>query len=180
MKFIAGIGSRETPPNILEEMKKIGQHCQKIKVVIRSGHADGADWAFEQGAQDFCIAYIPWKDFNTHLQSKARLWVPTFSDELMKTVSRFHPAPEKLTYGVQRIMARNACQILGRDLKEPSECVVCWTPDGKDSGGTGQALRIAEHHKIPILNMYHEEWNTAAKVIDYLDKNVKTKYKPRR
>lgn len=29
---------------------------------------------------------------------------------------------------------------------------MCWTPEGKITGGTGQALRIAKHYEIPILN----------------------------
>jgi hypothetical protein len=34
--------------------------------------------------------------------------------------------------------------------------VVCWTKDGKSSGGTGQALRIAEYYSIPIFNLKND------------------------
>jgi hypothetical protein len=165
IKTIAGIGSRETPPNILDEMTKIGRWCKLNNVLLRSGHAEGADYAFELGAQEQCIAYIPWKGFNDKLKSKAKLYVPTFTDDLMKSVVKFHPTPEKLSFGVQKIMARNACQILGRDMKDHSQAVVCWTKDGKDTGGTGQALRIAAHYKVPILNMQRPEFATAIQVI---------------
>jgi hypothetical protein len=36
---------------------------------------------------------------------------------------------------------------------------LCWTPDGsldgqgRRVGGTGQALRIAHHHGIPVFNL---------------------------
>lgn len=37
-----------------------------------------------------------------------------------------------------------------------SSFVVCWTSDGKDSGGTGQALRIARDRNIPVYNLYNK------------------------
>ena len=49
-------------------------------------------------------------------------------------------------------------QILGMGCKSPSAMVVCWTPDGSTgittarTGGTGQALRIAFAHGVPIFN----------------------------
>jgi hypothetical protein len=53
-------------------------------------------------------------------------------------------------------MNRNAMQILGEDGNTPVEMVVCWTKDGKASGGTGQALRIAEYYSIPIFNLKND------------------------
>jgi hypothetical protein len=50
-------------------------------------------------------------------------------------------------------MARNAMQVLGPDLDTPSKVVVCWTKNGKTSGGTGQALRISLYHGVPIFNL---------------------------
>ena len=41
----------------------------------------------------------------------------------------------------------------------PSNFVVCYTPDGKASGGTGQAIRIAEYYNIPIYNLFYENIN---------------------
>jgi hypothetical protein len=31
--------------------------------------------------------------------------------------------------------------------------VLCWTPGGKDVGGTAQALRIARHYDIYVCNL---------------------------
>lgn len=73
--IIAGIGSRETPSTILDAMTFIGLWCRENNIWVRSGHAQGADWAFECGAQENCIAYLPWKGFNTELKSKARFHV---------------------------------------------------------------------------------------------------------
>jgi hypothetical protein len=49
--------------------------------------------------------------------------------------------------------------VLGPDLAVPATLVVCWTQDGSvdgadpRAGGTGQALRIAHHHGVPVLNL---------------------------
>ena len=53
-------------------------------------------------------------------------------------------------------MNRNAMQILGRWGDNPVDFVVCWTKDGKASGGTGHALRIAEYYNIPVFNLKNE------------------------
>ena len=50
-------------------------------------------------------------------------------------------------------MARNMHQVLGLTLDVPTDFIVCWTPDGKASGGTGQALRVAKDFSIPIYNL---------------------------
>jgi hypothetical protein len=49
--------------------------------------------------------------------------------------------------------------VLGADLTSPARFVLCWTPDGsldgrgRRVGGTGQALRIAHHHGIGVINL---------------------------
>lgn len=43
----------------------------------------------------------------------------------------------------------------------PAAFVVCWTPDaceteaarGRDTGGTGQAIALADRHGIPVFNL---------------------------
>lgn len=44
-----GIGSRETPAEILEIFEHLGAWFAKKGYTLRSGHADGADAAFENG-----------------------------------------------------------------------------------------------------------------------------------
>ncbi len=53
-------------------------------------------------------------------------------------------------------MCRNTNQIFGACIETApnSQFVICWTKDGLDSGGTGQALRIAREAGIPIYNLY--------------------------
>lgn len=157
VKYYAGIGSRKTPNNILEMMTKIAEGLSR-NYILRSGGADGADSAFEKGAEDKKISYIPWTGFNG---SKEKC-IPV-SSAAMKMASEFHPAWLYLSYGVRKLHARNCYQVLGEDLSTPVDFVICWTPGGKEIGGTAQAMRIAKANRIKIFNLAVEEdfnfWN---------------------
>ena len=67
----------------------------------------------------------------------------------------FHPNPSALKPMGWQLMCRNAIQILGQDGNTPVDFVLCWTADGKASGGTGQAIRIAQAFDIPVYNLYN-------------------------
>jgi hypothetical protein len=66
---------------------------------------------------------------------------------------RVHPYWDNLTQGGKKLHTRNACQVLGADLKTHVDFVICWTPDGKPSGGTRTAIIIAEQNGIPVYNL---------------------------
>ena len=163
MVFIAGIGSRQSPEIICSEMVKIGRWAASNGHTIRSGHADGADYAFETGAQKSSAIYLPWPNFNSQLPMLGQPVVVPERNDLDTLVNKFHPAPERLTRGARALMRRNGCQVLGFDLNEPAAAVVCW--QGKTKGGTQQAISIAIGHGIPVLNMADERFDTAEKVI---------------
>jgi hypothetical protein len=174
MLVIAGIGSRETPTHILKEMEKIGKAVRVAGGFVRSGHADGADYAFEKGAQENCIAYIPWSGFNSGLVSKAKLRLINDDAKYSAFTKKFHPNPSNLSQGAFKLMNRNVCQVLGADLDNPVDAVICWTRDGRDTGGTGQAIRIAHAYKIPVINMYYPEFNSVDKILPLLQIPVTT------
>lgn len=149
-------------------MTLIGQYCLENKITVRSGHADGADWAFEKGAQSRCIAYLPSSSFNAHLISEAKKVVIPSNAMYDRITDAFHPNPTALKPFARLLMNRNACQVMGLNLDKFTNYIVCWTKDGQASGGTGQALRIAKHYKIPVLNMFYEDLNTCQKIIPKL------------
>ena len=148
--YYAGIGSRETPKEILELFERIAVYLAQNGYVLRSGGADGADKAFEVGCdkgKGQKEIYLPWPKFN---HSSSHLVVSdTLAFDLAK---KYHPAYDKLSDAAKKLQARNTHQILGWDLKSPSYLVICWTPHGKAIGGTAQALRIAKDYNIPIFN----------------------------
>ena len=47
--------------------------------------------------------------------------------------------------------------MLGPDLATPSRVVIGWMPGGETVDGTGQAIRIALAHGVPVLNLGRPE-----------------------
>jgi hypothetical protein len=149
MKYYAGIGSRETPRSIQQQMTAIARRLDFMGYCLRSGGADGADTAFEAGAKIKQI-FLPWDGFNGRTVDNISYFVPPFNLDL---VNQFHPAASRLSTAALKLMSRNSYQVLGPDLNDPVEFVLCWTDGGLKKGGTAQAIRIADDHGIPIFNL---------------------------
>lgn len=150
MKFYSGIGSRNTPREIMIKMTEIASVLSRHNYILRSGGAPGADTAFEIGAKTRSQIFLPWENFNENKQGR----VPPFNKEL---VEKYHPKSSSLSDAGWKFMSRNSYQVLGPSLNDPVEFVLCWTKDGKASGGTGQAMRIAKDYQIPIFNFRNED-----------------------
>lgn len=136
----AGIGSRETPEDVLEYMENLAEDFARYGWTLRSGGARGADTAFERG----CIRGDGQK--RIYLASDA-------TPEAMEHAAEFHPNWPACSPYAKKLHARNSLIMLGDSLNEPVDIVVCWTPGGFKKGGTAQALRIAEYLKISVFNL---------------------------
>jgi hypothetical protein len=150
MKYYTGIGSRQTPQNVLDIASTLAAVFASYGYVLRSGGADGMDTAFEQGCDVFKgpkEIYLPWKMFNNNTSN-----IYTIMPEAFVMAREIHPNWEALSSGGQKLHARNMHQVLGRDLNTPSRFVVCYTEPEK--GGTSQALRLADKYGIPIINIW--------------------------
>ena len=156
--YYAGIGSRKSPNDVLEIMKKIGRICAKKDFILRSGGAEGADTAFETGCDlenGKKEIFLPWKGFNNNPSS-----FHTICDRAIEIGFQFHPNFFALSDGAQKLMARNSYQVLGKDCRTKSKFVVCYCPldsNGNLTGGTSQAIRIATANKIPVFNLFNKE-----------------------
>lgn len=168
----AGIGARATPPEMLNLMSRIANKLEGMGYILRSGGAAGADTAFERGVINAANRqiYLPGAQFNSRMAGAGgyinAAQLPSWQQAL-ETVSQFHPAPERLSNFARALMARNAMQVLGGNLQEPAKMVVAWTPGGQITGGTGQALRMAQAYGIPIRNLGNSE--TLANVKKFLN-----------
>lgn len=153
-RFYAGIGARATPPEVLSLMTRAAFALLKRGYVLRSGHAIGADSAFERGAGEAAEIYLPapgWRGSASPLHQGtlgAEVW-----GRARAIAAVHHPAFAGLSSFVQDLHTRNVFQVLGARLDSPAEFVLCWTADGEASGGTGQALRIAASHGVPVYNL---------------------------
>jgi hypothetical protein len=154
-KYYAGIGSRETPDDIQTFMCLSARVLEKKGLILRSGGADGADKAFEDGvtSQDMKEIYLPWVGFN----NTPGIFMGSMMKEAEKIAREYHPNWSRCSFGAKQLLTRNTFQVLGKDLKTPSDFIICWTKDGKASGGTGQALRIAKDYDIPIFNLHNKD-----------------------
>ncbi|AMD43430.1 hypothetical protein ZC03_053 [Pseudomonas phage ZC03] len=163
MKTYAGIGARNTPDDVLDLMSQIAEELSPA-YILRSGGADGADAAFEKGAEHSEI-YIPWKGYNIREEGDGILLDNVHAwNEVSK---HFHPMPDKCTVGVQKLHGRNAYVLLGPELNDPVSMVICWTPMGAITGGTGLALRIAKYFEIPVFNL--SEKNALSTLINFVE-----------
>ncbi|MDZ7671500.1 MAG: hypothetical protein U5K53_01450 [Halanaerobiales bacterium] len=167
--YYSGIGSRNTPKDILDIMEKMGFQLGKRNYVLRSGASPGADSAFERGALKSnadCEIYLPWKNFqNKEGKNYINAEMMNNYNKAKEIARNHHYNFEELSDNSQKLIIRDTYQVLGKNLDRPSEFVICWTPDGcitdRDrsikTGGTGQAISIASKLKIPIFNLKLKE-----------------------
>lgn len=149
MRF-AGIGSRETPSNVLKTMYEIAVYLGERGWILRSGCALGADSAFEAGAINVK------GDMELFLAAHAR-----GEEGWERIAAQYHPAWHRCNHYARLLHARNAAIILGPNLDLPVDFVVCWTKDGGPTGGTGLGIRIAEAYNIPVFNLKGDETGIA-------------------
>lgn len=156
--YYAGIGSRETPEDVCRKMFAAGRAMAKLGFILRSGGAAGADESFELEVNDYAAThgsdpqllkeiYLPWQGFR---KNPSPLYGSCKRSRLL--AKEFHPNWANVSPAGRDFHGRNCYQILGRELDRPSSFVLCWTKDGAITGGTGQALRLAQEYGIPILN----------------------------
>lgn len=173
--YFTGIGSRDTPTDILALMEDIGWAMTMLGYILRSGGAEGADNAFWLGARSakgdvpgIAEIYLPWKSFPETPGSCDILAkdLPTWG-EAEKIASRLHPAWEKFQtdpkrYGAVMVLhTRNVFQILGQNLNVPSRVVYCWAPpmgtQGHVKGGTATAVKLALESNVKVVNLHNPE-----------------------
>ncbi len=149
MKYYTGVGARDTPDDILKLIKSIAIFLKSLDFILRSGGAKGADSCFESGAGD----------------QKEIFYAKDATQESINLAARYHPVFNKLPEYVQKLHGRNSFQVLGRDLKTPSNFLICWTKDGcknhktrsSKTGGTGTAISIASENNISIYNLANQK-----------------------
>lgn len=157
-----GVGARKTPDEILNLMAKAAEKLAGLGWKLRSGGADGADKAFENGAR--------------HAKGEFFSYRPRHSTPAAeKLAGSLHPAWNKCSGYVRKLHGRNAFQVLGPNLDMPSAMLICWTPDGCinhesrsiKTGGTGTAISIASKNNVPVFNLARKDHR--ARVIKFIN-----------
>lgn len=168
----AGIGSRHAPQDILDLATRAATALARKRYTLRSGHAPGMDQAWEEGAAGRAEVYLPWPTFEclTRIQTDFVIDHPT--REALALAAEHHPNWGNLSRGARQLHARNCHQVLGYGLDEPALFVVCWTANGsldgrewEETGGTGQALRVAAAHGVEVFNLARPEHRARVEAI---------------
>jgi len=133
--------------------------------MLRSGGASGADSAFERGvrranAPSCMTIYLPWHGaFGRSGSCYSAKYYDLDKSPEADIAKAHHPAWGTLTDSVKRLMCRNVNILVGDNIETSpnSQFVICWTKDGKASGGTGHTIRVANSLGIPVYNLKLEE-----------------------
>lgn len=178
-KFYTGVGSRETPPETIDLMIRVARKLAAQGWTLRSGGAQGADKAFEEGwlshvmsnggtfgSMKYAELYIPWSGFEGHT-SASHFGACIIHDDSSLIMQRaymqaaaVHPAWERLKPGAKKLHGRNIFQVLGQDLDTPSKFLICWAPvdkHGVPKGGTRTAWVLAKQNGVECFNLNNAE-----------------------
>lgn len=177
----AGIGSRKAPPHVLEEFRRLGRLLAARGWILSTGACSGPDQAFATGAvagRGSVRLFLPWAGYEAKWIKSILEGIYTFENEVSdrayviaawdctklprrrvksarESVETFHPASGPLKTGARLLHARNwhICFPNPEPFETKSvSFILCWTPGGRVTGGTGQALRIAAAHGIEVIN----------------------------
>lgn len=154
MRYYTGVGSRGITEEVYSMLLGIGRDMAYLGFILRSGGADGADSAFEDGCNlgtGSKNIFLPWKGFNGNNSLLFNVSKPAL--ELAEEV---HPRWDLCRQGARLLHARNCYQVLGENLSEPSDLLVCWTAaEETGRGGTLTAINLARRHEVPVFNLYY-------------------------
>lgn len=136
--FFTGVGSRETPSDVLIVMKEISKKLTKHGLILRTGDAEGADKAFRDGV----------------VNSNLEVYTASDSTVVVENIAqKYHPAWQNCSSFAQKLLGRNVFQVKGKDLQTNSQFLICWTKKGQSIGGTRIAIELAKDENIPVFNL---------------------------
>lgn len=159
----AGVGSRETPPEIMNLMNSIAGIGFKNDHILRTGDADGADKAF----RDYTSRRVVYTANCFYFGSKRMEYEQENWDKadllIQQVMDDGHYRNVTRKPYVHRLHMRNTFQVLGVNHDVPASMVICWTPKGQDVGGTRTAILVARMNDIPVHNLGLIENETIAR-----------------
>ena len=170
----AGVGSRQTPPEILETMADIAQTLGDAGTALSTGGAHGADKAFETGALRThapITVHTPWPGYNGYRPGRdPETDIDVVHPKPASTIQghayidlarEHHPYWTRCSRGARALFLRNVSVLAGALDDEgetlPVRAVIAYTPNGlptgREAGGTGHTLRTAAALGIPCVNL---------------------------
>ena len=169
----AGIGSRQTPPEILDKMTEAAKYLEGLGYTLRSGGAEGADTAFEKGVKSKKEIFKGLDPTGPREKAVAHEIHPDLTGAMNASKRKAEAAGkngDRSAAAVENLMARNTNQIFGKNLDTPVDFVLAYDPSGwtgvgprPQKGGTLQAIDMAARKGIPVINMADANWREQLK-----------------
>lgn len=177
--YYAGVGSRETPDDVLLLMIRLGRTLADLGYTLSSGDAIGADRAFWYGAtlsprhrEVGCRIYLHKNGYQGRFNDPANgfLVAPQFT-ETWEKAQALASAARGGFYGLGpggiALHTRNVFQVYGHTLRAKVKSIYYWAePKGKQErvgGGTNTALQIAIKANLEQrINLYFPEMRDRA------------------
>lgn len=169
--YYSGIGSRETPEHILEDMYYLGIYLSNCGYVLRSGNARGADTAFSKGCDAVMgdsEIYLPYDNFNNGCRNSILVTNKKIIKQAIDIMKTCKSSSYTWNNRNTPYHSRNVFQVLGHNLMTKSSLVICYTDTGAESkedvimrndcSGTSTAITLASMLNIPVINMYNKNW----------------------
>lgn len=168
---ITMIGSRiaKDEPEVMTLFYKLTLLLLEHRVSIRSGSADGIDWACEVAANHsdnirYFTSYVPWRKFgppSKALRINASI-LPNKDKAVEILLSSTKMYWSNISNAVKELFTRNVYQVKGTGLSSDSNLCIYWSPidaKGHITKGTSIAIRLCDKIGIPSFNLYRlEEW----------------------
>lgn len=155
---VACFGSRETPTEVKKLMHDLAQWMVLQGAELASGHADGADQAYELGAlirpEKFTVC-LPWATYNKEVPVAKGMRVVVLAQlpqaqklNLLGTAKQYHGAWERLSDGAKLLHGRNIL------IGEGASWGFTYLNHGRvGGGGSGQCYRYLQAHGVPVVDL---------------------------
>jgi hypothetical protein len=154
--YVACVGARKTPSDVLAWKAKTGAEMVRRGYTIVSGNAPGGDQAWASGGNTVdptkVVLCLPWIGFERQAIHRRNI-VIVLSDMSMEsdyhaTAERYHSRWDAVTSGGRKLLARNVMIV--------EQCIgaVGWIDPTNVAGGTRAAFTVAEKaFRIPTWDL---------------------------
>lgn len=167
-------GSLPIPEEAKKRMEDVIRKYCALGAWVRSGGAEGMDNIAEGAAAGRCTAYLPMNEFGNRSAGVDGAVRAVSTKQSKASVEALHPDPESLRMQdeegkekwsiKEHLIERNWQIIHGQDGPAyRSLFAVCWTPGGRETGGSAQTMRDARVSVskgdlgIPVFNLANDE-----------------------
>lgn len=157
MTTLTLVGSRKAPFSIRQEAMELGKAFSDLGYKARSGGALGMDtyWLYQYDPELATVYRHDDKPYDARTVNTTRL---DAFDEAIDIINRVVPHIACMDDTARLLHYRNAFQVLGDDLRSPSDYLIYWSPMKNDVpvGGTKTAVLLAKRVGIPVLHLEHD------------------------